>query len=376
MSYKSKATERRNRLYVGMSAVLVFVIAFSSLASLFVQNQQAPTIPPTATPTPVVPTPVADLNTIGFDSQVLAQSGLFSVAVPTGWSVSTNNATINESQLSLRNEAAQSVIEARVIAPTTPITDVAGVQAFFTNDWLRQSWQGYAISDDILNRASREVQGDDFIMDFGLKQGQRDFIARQVAWADGDWLYVVRVVTPPNANAQLLYLLENVRNSLKPNKQLVGQPFDWSSYFDSTNKYLVRYPSNWQVTDSAVGAPTSLAGDNATLRIETIATTVADEATATSWVESTYGASVTSVQAVEQFGATGFGVAYQIPNIDGGSTSGYAVLLNGEGNVSVADLRIPTANIDLNDEATAQQYSTFKSIVNSFGIFNDITVTA
>jgi hypothetical protein len=362
-------SERRNRNYVIFCIVMVVVLGLSAFAPLIPTNNTQTAVPPTPTQPPVIPTPIADLSSISFDNRVVSESGLFSVAVPTGWEVGSNIGTTNEAQMTQRNASASSVIETRVILPTEPITDIAGVQSYFNDAWLQSSWRDYTS----WNKSGDEVVGDNYIADFSLARTGSDFIARQEAWTDGTWLYMVRVVTPTNASDMLKYILEGVKASLTPNTQFVGSPFDWKSYFDTTNKYLIRFPQTWAVTDSASGKPTSLAGEGATIRIETVAATVADADAASAWVESTYGATVTSVEPVERFGNTGFAVAYQVPNVDGGSSSGYAVILNNGDQVSVADLRFAAANVDLNTVEADSQYSPWKAILDTFGIFPNIT---
>ncbi len=363
-------SERRNRNYVIFCIVMVVVLGLSAFAPLIPNNQNTQTaVPPTPTEPPVIPTPISDLSSLSFDNRVVSESGLFSVAVPTGWEVGSNVGTTNEAQMTQRNANANSVIETRVILPPVPITDIAGVEAYFNDSWLQSSWRDYTT----WNKSGDEVVGDNYIADFSLERTGTEFIGRQEAWTDGTWLYMVRVVTPTNASDMLIYILNGVKQSLTPNTQFVGSPFDWKSYFDTTYKYLIRFPQTWAVTDSASGKPTSLAGDGATIRVETIAAIVADADAAQAWVETTYGATVTSVEPVERFGNTGFAVAYQVPNVDGGTSSGYAVLLANGDQVSVADLRLPAANVDLNIIAADSQYSSWKAILDTFGIFPDIT---
>jgi hypothetical protein len=364
------AAERRRRQYIVFSIVMVGVLSLSALAPIFTSGITAPTpaTPTTPTPAPVIPTPIADLASITFENQVVSSTGLFSVAVPTGWEVGTNTSTPTEAQLTQRNTPAESVIETRVILPPTPVSDVEGVRAFFDDTWLASSWRDYTSWD----KASDAVDGDRYIADFNLRRTNRNFIARQEAWTDGTWIYMVRVVTPPNAPEQLKYVLDGVRRSLVANTQFEGAPFNWSSYFDTTNKYLIRYPSSWAVTDSASGAPTSLAGDGASLRIETMDAGVADVAAAEAWVAQTYGATIISAQAIDRFGTPGFAVAYETQDADGGAISGYVVMLVEGDRVHVADLRMPGAGIDLNAEDDAQQYSTWKQIMDSFGLFPEI----
>lgn len=365
---KTKAqltSERRRRNYLVFSLVMVGVLTLSALAPLFTRNLQfeEPQIPPTATTPPVLPTPISDLSTIRFDTAAVSVSGLYSVAVPTGWEVGTNIVQLNEAQLTQRNGAASSVIEARIIQPETPLTSVDELPTFFNDAWLRSSWRDYTS----WNKTGETVVDDRYVADFLLTRLGSQFIARQEAWTDGRWLYVVRVVTLPNASDMLRHLLNGVRASLRVNPHQVDVPFDWQGHFDPTHEYLIRFPSSWRVTDAANGQPTSLAGEGATIRIDTVAANVASAEDAQQWVEATYGATVTSVEPVERGDAAGFAVAYQLPTLDGDTTSGYAVLLNNGQNLSVADLRFNQPNVDLN--ATVEGFETWQQIMNSFSLW-------
>ncbi|MFQ3660642.1 MAG: hypothetical protein SNJ54_16985 [Anaerolineae bacterium] len=365
------ASERRRRNYLVFSLVMVGVLSLSALAPLFTSNIQPdqPQIQPTATTPPVLPTPISDLSTIRFDNMAVSVSGLYSVAVPTGWEIGTNIVQLNEAQLTQRNGAASSVIEARVIQPETPITSVEELPTFFNDAWLRSSWRDYTS----WNKTGETVVEDRYVADFLLTRLGSQFIARQEAWTDGRWLYVVRVVTLPNASDMLRYLLNGVRQSLRVNPQIIDVPFDWQGHFDPSHEYLIRFPSTWRVTDAANGQPTSLAGEGATIRIDTVTAAVDSAEAAQQWVETTYGAAVTSVEPVERGGAAGFAVAYQLPTLDGDTTSGYAVLLRNGDNVSVADLRFSQPNVDLNSEV--EGFETWQQIMNSFSIWR-LTSTA
>lgn len=364
------AAESRRRNYIIFSLVMVGVLGFSALAPLVTSGirQQQPVIEPTGTPAPIVPTPIADLSSIGFDSVTMSESGLFSVAVPTGWEVGTNVAQGNEAQMTQRNANAGSVIETRVIQPQPAITDIAGVQAFFTDAWLRSSWRDYSS----WNKAGDQVVGDHYITDFVLERLGNQYVARQEAWSDGTWLYLVRVVTPSNASDMLKYVLTGVRDSLIPNREFVGAPFEWQSHFDSVNHTLLRFPETWTVTDTAPGQPTSLQSDSATVLIEAISATVADADAASQWVAAAYGATVTSSEAVDHFGTPAFAVAYQVPSVDGGTTSGYAVLLPDGDTLNVADLRFPDANVDLNTASADGGYGPWKQMMASFSLFPNV----
>lgn len=361
MSLREKNNARRNRINLYLGIFLVFIMGFSAIAPLL-QSNQTQEILPTPTTAPARPTPIQDLNNISYDTVRQHRTGLFSVAVPAGWESATDTNNSTEAQTSFRNTSAQSVIETRVISPITPIETPEDLKAIFTPDWLRSSWRDYTT----YNQVSEKIENDTLILDFTLARGTQDYIARHVAYTDGDWVYVVRVITPPNANEMALSLLENVKASFTPNKALYGTSFEWNGYYDSSTQTLVRYPLTWQLLDSGTGAPASLSGDGATLRVETVNATVTDEASAQAWVESAVnGAVVTSTTPVERYGVSGFQVAYTFTNLDGDSESGFAVIYpNGEGKVSVANLRIPQASVDLEDVVNAN----FKAILGEFGV--------
>lgn len=361
-----RANARRNKINLYLGYFLVVIMVGSVLLPLLSSNIQVDqTIPPTVAAPTALPTPIQDLsNNITFDNRVVQASGLYSVAQPSGWDTINNNTTTNEAQITLRNNNAQSVVEARVIAPSTPVTTTEELNAFFNAEWVDQSWREYTTRTE----AARRIEGDTLVLDFSLKRGATDYIARQVAYTDGEWVYAVRVVALPNASEMLRYLLQETRTRLVPDKRFLGAPFEWSAYVDADAGYLVRFPSSWQVVDSAAGAPTSLAGAEGALRLETLPVTVADEAAALAWVENAYNATIVSVSAVDHFGVAGFGVAYSITNLDGDSESGYVVLLPTNEQTIVANARLNAANIDLNDATQAANYGTLKGILDSVSV--------
>ncbi len=338
---KSKA--KRNRLNVYLGFFLVFVLAASALAPL-VQTSQNQVIPPTPTNAPQRPTPISDLSTITFDTQHQHKTGIFSVSVPSGWDTvaDTNNAT--EVQTSMRNSNAQSVLDARVISPLTPVESTDDLQEFFNAEWLGSSWRDYTTWSEV----GRKVENDRLVIDFTLGRGLQSFIARQVSYTDGEWIYNVRVITPPDSTNVALHLLDNTLENFKPNNALYGVAFDWSGFVDTNNGALVRFPNSWQVVDSGLNAPTSLSGDGNTIRIERISQAIADSTAAQQWVsDNVANATISDVSEVNNFGTTGYRVAYQVSNLDGDLESGFAVILPDGDSAVIANARVPQANVSL-----------------------------
>jgi len=163
----------------------------------------------------------------------------------------------------------------------------------------------------------------------------------------------VRVLVPENATDLLRYLLDGFTKSLQPQLEFKDTPFDWNAYYDPDNSDIIRYPSDWIVTDTAKGRPTSIStsGGGITLRVEARDnTSVADEAAARAFVEKQRaGISVVSVVPTTRGLGQGFSVAYSYTTVDGSKESGLSVLLNGPGGkLHIANLLFPTGGIDLN----------------------------
>ena len=311
------------------------------------------TVDPTDAPIPTFPPP-ADLSTFSFDENYLHPTGLFMIAQPTGYEVSQPTSAPTIAQVNMVNQTALSVIDAYVEDPGAPITPDA-LDARFDAATLAQSWSRFSGWEEL----SRRMDGDTLLIDFQVELQSQVYVARQKVWTDGDWIYVVRVLAPENATDYLVGLLNELAVTMQPFKAFVGTPFDWQAYYDHVLNHIIRYPSGWTVTDSAPGRPASITGTSGELlRVEAQAnTTVADEAAATSWVESQRsGATVLSVTPVTRDENSGFSVAYSFSSVDGEPQSGLAVLINGsDGTLHSANLRFPAENVDLNSVQAAAE---------------------
>ena len=364
---QQKTAQRLTAIVGGMMAI---IMALSVILPTISRNaaSQSQQIQPTDVPVPTFPAPIADLNSISFDQVYLHPSGLYTVAQPTGWYPTEPLSTLDNARSTFSNSTQQSVIQVDVDHPaTTPVT-LDDVDARWTSSALASSWSKYSSWEET---GERRRENDRLIMDFTLKLNDQTFVARQVAWTDGEWIYSARVVTPENATDELLYVLDKVAASIVPNKEFASTPFDWKAYFDSQDSHIIRYPADWTLADSAPGKPTSItSGDNIALRVETQPeTTVADEDAARAWVETNRpGATILSVEPVTRGEDSGFSVAYSFKNIDGESQSGLAVLLNSADKLHVANLRFAGADVDLNSESGQQSYNNLAEVMGSFDV--------
>jgi hypothetical protein len=363
-------------LSFGMVAGLVLPFITQNLQNLGASAPQATDIP-----IPTAPAP-PETTFIQFDQNYLHSSGLFTVAVPTGWTVSNEFSTASEAQVTMQNPSALSVLEVRVIEPNEAVTldSVGNLGAQFTQDWLRSSWRQYST----WREDARYVEDEQLVIDFNLSRSGQEFVARQVAYTDGTWIYTIRVVMPSNASEVMQYVLENEIASLQTVERFLGTSLELNSYFDNTNKYMIRFPNTWTITDAADGVPASIAGDSILMRVETVAATMSTEDEASAYVASLRtGTQVLSVEAVEQFGLSGYRVAYVVPTLDGPTESGIALILNGEGGrAHIANIVLPAVQntdlntVDLEAEDTAQSIKDLRQALDTFSLFPEIELSS
>ena len=309
---------RRASIYLG---VFLAIVMLGGVFLPLLQNNT--TIPqdipnPTATPLPTFPPPPSDLAAIRFDQYYLHPSGIFAIAQPDGWTASEPSRGATIAQVNLINDATLAVVDSYVEDPATPLTPDQ-LSDHFTETAINSSWANFTS----WTESNRQLEDDVLTIDFTVTLQGRTYVARQQAWTDGDWLYVVRVLVPENATELLRYLLDNFVSSLLPLTIFQGTPMNWSAYYDYDPEvsHIIRFPEAWAVTDSAPGRPTSITSDDGILlRVEARAgESVADEAAATAFVEGTRsGVTVTSVVPVERELGQGFSVAYGYTNVDGG----------------------------------------------------------
>jgi len=367
---KPPRTWRENAL-IGIGVLIISSMGLSLVAP-FLQSASTSTASTTptaapATPTPL-PTPIAELSSITFEERLLHPTGLFSVAQPSGWTPFSSESTPEEAQMTLRNDAALSVVEYRVVRPATPPATGDDVSAFFTQAWLAASWRDYTR----WTEETRQVEGSELVMDFNLERGSQRFIARQLAFTDGTYIYGVRVVAPPNAAEMIRYMVENARSTFTINEQFAQLPLDWEGYYDASYGHLLRYPSSWTLEDFATGAPASFsAAPNLTLRLEAqSASQIEDEAQARAFLETLIpNAQIKSVQTREQFGAQAYAISYGLSSVDGDPISGLALLMPGEeSRVHLANLRFAGQDVDLNETNSNPALIQARQIVESLAL--------
>lgn len=376
---------KRASIYLGV--FMAIVLLAGTLLPLIRQSESQILPDPTETPLPTFPPPPSDLSTIRFDKAYLHPSGIFSIGQPDGWTASPPNKGPSIAQVNLINDSMLAVVDSYIEA--VPVT-AAELSAHFTEQAIAASWSNFTTWQE--SSRSTDENGR-LTIDFSVTLTGRTYVARQVAWTDGTWIYVVRVLVPENVTDLLRYLLDNFSQSLQPQLEFQGTSLDWDGYYDPTTSHIIRYPSTWTLTDSAPGRPASISSASGeTLRVESRAgASVADEAAARAWVEgSASGVTVLSAVPVTRELGQGFSVAYSTTSVDGGKTSGLAVLLNGpDGTLHIANLQFPAADVDLNNlgtpaaEATAEpaavgneEHAQLAQVMSTFNVIAPLNLSA
>ncbi len=331
------------RASIILGVFMAVVLVGSTFLQLLNPNATTPqNVPPTQRIDPTFPPPL-DTAGITYDQLYLHPSGIFAVAQPTGFTASNPSSQPNIAQINMVNNEALSVIDAFVQDPGSPVS-ADDLDGYFTEAILNQSWANF----QNWSETTRRSDGDNLVIDFTVRFSNQDFVARQIARTDGEWIYVTRVLAPANATNFLITVLENVSNSMQPFKQFAGQPFNWNIYLDPTTNLAIRHPQSWVVTNSAPGRPASIAGSNGeNLRVETANGNLLNDEAAENWVLAARPNA--TILSVAQGDPGTYKVAYAYTTADGDPLSGLAMLINGENDqLHTANLRFVGENIDLN----------------------------
>ena len=300
---------------------------------------------PTPYPEPTLPAP-PDTAALSFDSAYLHSSGLFTINAPSGWIASSGSNTSDELRANLINSDYLSVVEVRITENHSDIADLEALDAFLDSAWLNHSWSGYTS----WRETSRKTTADGKVqIDFNLSRGRSHMIARQESWLEDGDIYSARVVMAENAPQQLKTILAGVADSIQRLPVYADAPFGWSAYHDNDAKHILRFPSDWTVTDSAPGSPATIVGDDAALVVASHDHAINSEDEAANWVEAQRSATESlSVAAVAVDGAPGYQVSYRHTTLDGEKQSGLLIMLQGADNrLHTANLRISGLNQDL-----------------------------
>ena len=368
---------KTTKTFTYIIGIVMTVAMVGSLILPMISNQvglgdsYSDTPEPTPFPEPTVPPP-PDISAISFDGRYLHRSGLFTFGAPTGWSPASDSNTADELRAGLNNSDVLSVVEVRISKDHSGISDPDALSAFLDKTWLGHTWSGYTGWDE----TSRKVNDNETVqIDFNVRRGRSQLIARQESWIENSDIYSVRVITLENAPQELKFLLQGVADSVQRLSAYADAPFDWDAYFDNVDKHMVRYPSSWEVTDAADGLPATIIGDAAILVVDTADAELSSEDDAVDWIQKwRAGVTAQSAEAVNLADADGYKVSYKLKTVDGAVASGLTVLLNGaDDRLHIANIRMPDLDADLLT-ADAAEYP-WLTVLDSFRLLPELEVS-
>lgn len=340
----------RQRRYTIFAIIMVALMGMTAiLPSLNTSTTTQQSVEPTATILPTFPAPPADLSTVVFDQVYLHPSALYLANYPADWVPTRPNNNGTQVQVNFENSAGQSIIETYIeVVEPAPVT-LQEVSARYDDTTLQAGWRRYNSWDETnrqLDTANNAV-----IIDFELTLRGQTYLARHYAeLRDDGRIYVTRVVTPDNARALLFDLLEKAKTSIHPVALFADTPVQWNGYYSDKENMVIRYPNSWVLRDGQPGQPVTIEATNqAVLRVETIAGTVADADAAEALVlAQRANAVVHTVQATDRNGASGWEVSYSYRNLEGEPQSALAVILpDGDNTLRVATVRVLNLDLDL-----------------------------
>lgn len=367
-----KRTNRRTLAFYILMAVVLAVGTFATVINpdLGSSDDIASTvIPSTPRPTPFTfPTPEPNGPTLTLQPPIVNSSGLFQLAVPEGWEVTSNTYDFNlpGARSAFLNSSRLSVIDAQLLVGINYPSHQALSDDYFTTDYFFRAWGSY----EGFTETSRTV-GDSIIIDFELGLGGQTYLARQIAWMDEDWVRLVRLVVPDNNPALLDQLQEMIVPTFISYDDQRGTSPTWVAYSDTERRLLIRHP-NWVLVSGGsvpiLEAPLLPASMILRVQEETLLSSL-DEAEA--FVQETLRpeAAILSSQATNREYGNGYMVSFSHRDNEGNPVSALAVLLNDDANnLYIAEIRLTQSGVDLLQPNETPEYQELRSIADSFMI--------
>jgi hypothetical protein len=362
-------------LAIGLSIIVVTLVTAIAPSTTTVQtvDPNATPIPArTLTPTPfIVPSPEPDGPQLTLNAEPSFQiNGLFQITTPVGWNTfsSTFETDVAMARLSFRNIERLSVIEA-LLRYGVNYPDLQAVSDELMNDsFLVSAWGDY----DGFTETGRTITGEQIIINFDLSANQTQFVGRQVAWMEGDWLYMIRYVVPSNYPA----LLDAVDALVSPTfigyEDQRGKTPTFSSYSDPDQGFLIRHPA-WTQVSGNPGSPAVLE-DNVSqarlfLRTVDLAALESLEAAQAYLANKLHpGAQVLSSQAAARAFGEGYLLSYSDRDSEGDPIAGLLALLQTPGGqrYAIADIRLPVGEVDLLSLDEGSPYQALRDVIDTF----------
>lgn len=375
-----KKRRRLNKTYI-FSAVLGAIIIATFIISLFARPGSGdntadvstvnPFITPTTTPLSF-PTPEPNGPQLIVSAPTINNNGLFQVSVPAGWNIKYNDFIVEtvppRARITFDSGTHQSVIEMLVDVFTDAATQYPTLQAlsdtYFTTSYFTSAWSSYTGG---FTETGRTVDKT-ITVNFDLQAGERDYFGRQVAWLDGDWLHMVRIIVPNNYPALLDALTTYIIPTFVSYSDQRNFPLTWIAYRNAEQGFLIRHP-NWRTVSRGVLEAPTLPAQVLLRSFENTPLATLDEAETYLTSVLRPDANVLSSQITSRtFASSGFLVSFTDKDRDGNPISGLVALLNDDQQkLYVAEMRLAAPNVDLLSlDADQIIYQDLRTIIDSF----------
>ncbi len=391
MSLSRKRTQRRATF---LGALIGFMIIFTFVISLLAPDRggsssssggNLPTLTPYGTPLPPTPViiPTVDPNP-QFEGELpyIHSTGLYQTFLPAGndWVISEGQGADGAVSVVIQSPARLAVMH-NYIRPGVQYENADSLSTdFLTESHFVDAWSEY----DSWLETGRSISDNKVFVNFDLSSDGNQYLGRAVAWVDGGWLYVSRMVVPAN-NPGLLDLLQTLMlPEFVGYPQLQVLPELWPAYSDQELGFLLKHPSDWQVIAGGKGRQVTFsvpaADGKTTVRVwATADKPIGDETQAEAWLtETEASATVLTIEPAARTLGTGFQIAYSYRDTAGDSHSGLMVLLNDEqGTLFTANLQATPPDMNWLDAETLSESDgeIAQALISGFIVLPDIART-
>jgi hypothetical protein len=344
-----------------------------------------PTLTPYGTglpPTPVI-IPTVDPNPqLEGELPYIHTTGLYQTFRPAGndWVISEGQGADGAASVVIQSPARLAVIH-NYIRPGVQYENAESLSTdFLTESHFIDAWSEY----DSWTETGRAISDGKVIVDFDLFSAGNHYLGRAMAWVDGGWLFVSRMVVPFN-NPMLLDLLQKyVLSEFVGYPELQLLPEFWPAYSDQTLGFLLKHPNTWLVIAGSPGRQVTfdVPGDSGKTTVRVWATAdkpVEDETQAQAWLVATEpSATVVAIEPAERAVGSGFQIAYTYRDTAGDPHSGLMVILNdARGTLFTANLQATAPGMNWLDAQTLSETDgeTAQALISGFIMLPDIART-
>ncbi len=268
-----------------------------------------------------------------------------------------------------------SVIHAFLEIGTNYTTLQAVSDELFTDVYFNTEWGQYKT----WRYTNREVANGLITIEFALEDDRNEllkYIARQISWLEGNWLYTIRIVVPDNNPVLLDRLFELTSPTMIGYHNIAAFPLlGWTEFSDPSQRMMIKLQEVWTQVSGSSGRPITYRGATLTEGYEVTIQRIPGQPlpsleAAQEWL-STFreGIQIIEGRPTSQTFAQGYWFSYTYSTVEGDPVSAAASLLNDtDGNLYVAELRAPERDVNFLAADLTEQRLIGQQIIQSFTV--------